>query len=84
MEHIARTPRQMGQIIRRLRKQKQMTQMDVSSLTNVRQATISKVENGDPGTQLNTLAQILLALNLELVVRERTQDTDIDAGDLFL
>lgn len=84
MEHIARTPRQMGQIIRRLRKQKQMTQMDISSLTNVRQATISKVENGDPGTQLNTLAQILLALNLELVVRERTQDKDIDAGDLFL
>lgn len=84
MEHIARTPRQMGQIIRRLRKRKQMTQMDVSGLTNMRQATISKVENGDPGTQLHTLAQILLALNLELVVRERTQDKDIDAGDLFL
>ena len=83
MTYIARTPRQIGQIIRRVRKQKGRTQTELGSFTNMRQATISSLENGDPGTQLKTLTEVLAALNLELVIRDRTTSAFNSIEDIF-
>jgi HTH-type transcriptional regulator/antitoxin HipB len=60
-----------------------MTQTDVANRTNLRQATISNVERGDPGTQLKTLFDVLVALNLELVVRERSKPSSTSLENLF-
>ena len=49
----------------------------------MRQATISSLENGDPGTQLKTLTEVLAALNLELVIRDRTTSAFNSIEDIF-
>lgn len=73
MERIARTPRQMGEAVRFQRRKLKLTQSQVSEKTHLRQGTISMVEAGDPGTQLRTFCDVLAALDLELVIRLRTQ-----------
>jgi len=76
MEQIARTSRQLGAAIRRRRRRLGLSQVALGAQTNLRQATISALENGEPGTQLRTLTDVLAALGLELLVRERTAGAD--------
>ena len=73
MEQIARTSGQIGAAIRRRRRRLGLRQGDVGAKTNLRQATISALENGEPGTQLRTLVNVMAALDLEIVLRERTK-----------
>lgn len=81
-EHIARTEKQLGAILRRLRKQAGLTQAAVGERTHLRQATISRLEAGEPALQLRTLMETLAALDLELVVRPRSRRS-ADIEDLF-
>ena len=82
MDQIARTPKQIGAAIRRRRRALGLSQADLGTRTGLRQATISALENGEPGTQLRTLTDVMAALGLEMVVRERsTGQTDI--ADIF-
>jgi HTH-type transcriptional regulator / antitoxin HipB len=78
MSHLARTPKQIGAIVRRLRKKQQLTQTDLGGRTHLRQATISALENGQTGTQIKTLTDILAALNLELIIQERSVADDTE------
>lgn len=73
MEQIARTSGQIGAAIRRRRRRLGLRQGDVGAKTNLRQATISALENGEPGTQLRTLINVMATLDLEMVLRERTK-----------
>jgi HTH-type transcriptional regulator / antitoxin HipB len=73
MEQIARTSKQIGAAIRRHRRSRGLSQSHLGAKTNLRQATISALENGEPGTQLRTLIDVLAALELELVIRERSK-----------
>lgn len=75
MKQLARTPKQLGAALRRRRRKMGLRQGDIGNLTNLRQATISALENGEPGTRLRTLTHVLAALDLELVVRERSSDS---------
>ncbi len=72
MNHVARTPTQIGAIVRRLRKKQQLTQTELGNRTHLRQATISALENGEAGTQIKTLSDVLAALNLEMIIQERS------------
>lgn len=83
MEHIARTPKQIGDAIRFQRRKLGLKQSEVGEKTKLRQATVSMVEAGDPGTQLSTFCDILAALDLELVVRLRTKSSKISIEDIF-
>lgn len=76
MEQIARTSRQIGAAIRRRRRGAGLTQEALGARTRLRQATVSALENGEPGTQLGTLVDVMAALGLELVIRERTKADD--------
>jgi len=58
----------LGEQIRTLRRQKGMTQQQLANLARVRQATISKVENGNGEIQLSTLEAIVTELHLRLVL----------------
>ncbi len=73
MTLLARTPDQVGIAVRRYRRQKHLSQSQLGEATGLRQATISAVENGEAGTSLRTLCDILAALDLELIVQPRTQ-----------
>jgi HTH-type transcriptional regulator / antitoxin HipB len=83
MATIARTPKQLGAGIRRYRRQKHLTQRAMGDLMHARQATVSKLENGEPATQLRTLMDALTALDLELVIRGRTKVSSEEIEDLF-
>ena len=82
-DQIARTEKQLGAILRRSRKQSGMTQHDLGNTIPIRQGTVSRLEAGEPAIQLRTLMATLAALNLELVVRPRTQGSATDIEDLF-
>lgn len=79
---IARTPTQIGEAIRRRRKALHLTQTALGNKARLRQATISDLETGEPGTELRTLLDVLATLELELVIRPRTKASasDIEAA----
>lgn len=82
-EHIARTEKQLGAILRRVRKQAGLTQGALGDHVHLRQATVSRLESGAPAVQLRTLMAMLSALDLELVVRPRSKADAAEIEDLF-
>lgn len=83
MQIIARTPQQIGDAIRRIRRQRKVTQHDLGELMHARQATVSKLEAGEPATQLRIFMDALVALDLELVIRPRSAAKTSDIENLF-
>lgn len=83
MDQIARTPKQIGNALRRRRRTLDLTQKGLGDKTTLRQATISTMENGEPGTQLRTLFDVLAALDLEIVIRPRTKGATLDIEDML-
>jgi HTH-type transcriptional regulator/antitoxin HipB len=83
MEPIARTPKQIGAVLRRYRRQRELTQAELGTRMSVRQATVSKLEAGEPATQLRTLMDALAALDLELVIQPRNKTSPADIEELF-
>ena len=82
MEQIVRTSKQIGAAIRRFRRNVRLSQGAIGAKTNLRQATISALEEGKPGTELRTLIDVMTALNLEIVIRERSKASG-NIEDLF-
>lgn len=83
MSVIARNTRQIGTAIQRRRKNQNLTQSELGARMNARQATVSKLEQGEPATQLRILVDALAALGLELVIRPRTTSSVKELEDLF-
>jgi HTH-type transcriptional regulator / antitoxin HipB len=83
MDQIARTPKQIGDAIRRQRRKLGLNQTALGERTQLRQATISAVESGEPGTQIRTLCDVLATLDLEFVVRPRSKAAPMDVEDIF-
>jgi HTH-type transcriptional regulator/antitoxin HipB len=73
MQQIVRTSKQLGAAIRRSRRKAGLSQLQLAAKTNLRQATISALEQGAPGTELRTVIDVMTALGLEMVVRERSK-----------
>lgn len=71
----------LGLALRTERKKKNFSQQEVGDLIDIEQHTISKVENGNPGTSLNTLFRILAALDLEIVIQPRQKANENTEGD---
>ncbi|RWB97700.1 MULTISPECIES: helix-turn-helix domain-containing protein [unclassified Mesorhizobium] len=82
-EQIARTEKQLGAIVRRVRKQASLTQGGLGDRIHLRQGTVSRLEAGEPAVQLRTLMAALSALDLEIVIRPRTKGSAADIEDLF-
>jgi HTH-type transcriptional regulator/antitoxin HipB len=83
MQHTARTPAQIGAILHRERRTRALTQAQLGEKIGRRQATISKLEKGEPATQLSTLFDVLSAMNLELSVVERGKAGKRDVESIF-
>lgn len=68
-----RSSAEMGHLLQRLRKQQGMTQADLGDQAVLKQKNISTLESGAPGVRLSTLFRVLTAMNLEIVIRCRSQ-----------
>ena len=62
MDQITRTPKQLGTILRRRRKEVGLSQEALASRIHLRQATISALENSATDTRLDTVFDALAAL----------------------
>jgi HTH-type transcriptional regulator/antitoxin HipB len=71
----------LGDALRRARRAAGLTQKELGIRTNLRQATISSLENGE-GATLDTMFAVLTVLKLELQLAERSQAT-VALDDLF-
>ena len=74
MDYIARTPDQLGPLLRSCRKQRRMTQKATGAMVGLKQGTISAIEADPARTSINTLYKLLSALDLELVIRDKRMD----------
>lgn len=79
--NLVRDPRQLGLVLRQRRRQMALTQSQVGERAGLRAATVSSVENGDPGTKVSTLFALLVALDLEITARRRTT-VELSTGPL--
>ncbi len=77
------SPESLGAALRNERKKKGLSQTAVGKSVGIDQPTMSRVEKGNPGTELGTLFRLLAALNLELVIQERQRSTDDIKGDIW-
>lgn len=83
MSHIIRTPKQLGEVLQRKRKQLNLTQATLGERSHLRQATISDIEKGMPGTELGTFFDVLSALGLECTIRPRSKSSLEDMENIF-
>lgn len=82
METIARTALQLGNHIRRRRRELRLTQEKLAAKVGVRQRTISDVETS-AAARVDTVLRTLAALDLELVIRPRTKGSPREIERLF-
>lgn len=83
MAYIARSSRQLGAVIRRARKQKGMSQTELAGLAGLRQELVSKIETGQEGTRLSSIYALFAALDLEMIVDQRSGKSVPDIEDIF-
>jgi HTH-type transcriptional regulator/antitoxin HipB len=79
MVDLARNPKQIGNLIRRARKQRGLSQTQLGDRAGLRQETISLIETGNPATKLDTIMAVLAALDLEFRIGPRSK---VQAGDI--
>jgi len=73
MSDLARDPRQIGNVIRRTRKLRGLSQGALGAKAGLRQETISLMENGNSGSKIETILAVLAALDLELRIAPRSK-----------
>lgn len=81
MTDLARTPKQIGNLVRRARRKRGLSQTELGAKAGFRQETISLIETGNPATRLETILAVLAALDLEvrIVPRSRGGGAEIEA-----
>lgn len=77
MQDLARTPKQIGTLIRRYRKRIGLSQRELGDRVGLRQETVSMIETGNPATRLDTMLAVLAALDLEFRIAARSRGTDL-------
>ena len=65
------SPESLGSALREERRKKGLSQAAAGKSVGIDQPTVSKVEQGNSGTRLDTLFRLLAALDLELVLQPR-------------
>lgn len=83
MSALARTPRQIGNIVRRSRKALGLNQTQLGEKAGLRQETISLIETGNPAAKMKTILAVLAALDLEFRIGSRTKGNAKDIEGIF-
>lgn len=83
MTDLARTPGQIGNVIRRARKKLRWSQTRLGEKAGLRQETISLIETGNAATRLETILAVLAALDLEFRVQARSKRRTKEIEEIF-
>jgi HTH-type transcriptional regulator/antitoxin HipB len=83
MADLARTPKQIGNLIRRTRRKLGLSQTELGDKAGFRQETISLIETGNPAAKLETILGVLAALDLEFHIVPRSKGGDVTIEDIF-
>ena len=83
MTDLARTPGQIGNLVRRARKKRGLSQVELGKKAGLRQETISLIETGNPAAKLETILAVLAALDLEFQIAQRSWTSTDAIEDLF-
>ena len=83
MDHLARSPKQLGAIIMRVRRERKLTQADLAQKVGLRQEAISKIESGNGSPRLSKILDVLAALDLDITIGPRRTSSSADIEDLF-
>lgn len=80
---LARSPQQIGNAIRRVRKKRALSQSELGAKAGLRQETVSLIETGHPAAKIETLLALLSALDLEFQIAARSKSGTSDAETFF-
>lgn len=83
MKLLARLPKDVGSAIRQARKAKKLTQKELAVKSGVWQETISKIENGTASANLETIFDLLAALDMEMQIQPRSKGGEVDMEVIF-
>ncbi|QDI74534.1 helix-turn-helix domain-containing protein [Leisingera aquaemixtae] len=83
MDQIARTPKDIGTVLRNARKAQGLTQGELAARAGVWQRTVSNIETSSSGAKLETVFDLLAALDLELHILPRSKMKPGDLEDIF-
>ena len=73
MTTLIRSPRALGNMIQRERKQRRWSQTELGERTGMRQSAISMIEKGQAALKLDTLLTIVAALDLDIQIGPRAR-----------
>ena len=73
------SPKTLGKVLRRYRKDLGLSQSDAGKKFNLSQKGISNIESGLPGVRLNSLFSYMSALGLEMQLQSRTRPSKSEA-----
>jgi HTH-type transcriptional regulator/antitoxin HipB len=80
MSQVVYSPKSLGIAIKQRRKAKKLSQHNAGLSFKLDQTTISSIEQGAPGTRLETIFRMLAALDLEMIIKpKKTNSTDGDS-----
>lgn len=80
MDYVARTPAQLGPILRSIRSERSLTQQETGAKVGLKQSTVSAIERSSGHASVDTLYKLLSALNLDLVVRDKPGDQGVTSA----
>lgn len=83
MDQIARTTKDLGNVLRNARKAQSLTQAELASRAGIWQRTVSNIETGASGAKVDTIFDLLAALDLELHLVPRSKMKPGDLEDIF-
>ncbi len=72
MQQIMVSPRDLGAMLRGLRKQKGLTQTVLGKRVGLDQKRVSLMENGNPNIRVDSLFRLLSALDVGMVLEPKT------------
>lgn len=76
MEITVPSPKLLGSALRRMRRLRKLNQTETGKEFMLDQSTISSIEAGAEGTRIETIFRLLAALELEMVIRNKSSKTD--------
>jgi HTH-type transcriptional regulator/antitoxin HipB len=80
MDYPLKTPEQMRQQLRSLRKKRGLTQAGLGTLIGVTQARVVEIEANPGSVSLQQITQVLSALGAGFVIRDTEVDSTPDAS----
>jgi len=78
MKQLVYSPKSLGMALKRARKAKALNQKEAGFPFKIEQSTVSSIEQGAPGTRIETLFRLLAALDLEIVIQTKDENDKTD------